>query len=197
MTTKVVKSTSNLAGIDWSITSPAICIHPMQEKWDWRRCQFYGFSHTDKQLNAVNHDAINLTPYRDVDMEGDLARFDSFASWATSLVQVHRVKRGGLEGYAMGAKGKVFSIAESTALMKYNLWRHNVDLDIYSPTLIKKFATESGRADKDAMLTAFVKDTGWNIKLDLHETDKQKNPSSDMVDSYWICKLLHDSIYAP
>lgn len=93
----------------------------------------------------------------------------------------------------MGAHGQVFSIAESTMMMKYRLWNQGVKLDIFSPTAVKKFAVGTGRADKNQMLTGFSNATHWDIKTVLHETEKQKNPSSDMVDAYWICKMTNDT----
>ena len=39
------------------------------------------------------------------------------------------------------------------------------------------------------MQQAFVEETGVNLKERLQLTDKQWNPSSDIIDSYYICKF--------
>jgi hypothetical protein len=38
------------------------------------------------------------------------------------------------------------------------------------------------------MQVAFITETGYNPKQELNLTDKQWNPSSDIIDSYYICK---------
>jgi hypothetical protein len=54
--------------------------------------------------------------------------------------------------------------------------------------VIKKFATGKGNANKEALQEVFLKETGYNIKEKFNMTEKQWNPSSDIIDSYFICK---------
>jgi Holliday junction resolvasome RuvABC endonuclease subunit len=88
----------------------------------------------------------------------------------------------------MGSKGRVFHIAENTGILKYRLWKYGVDFEAVPPTVIKKFATGKGNADKEKMQTAFVAENNLDIKFELGMTEKQWNPSSDIIDAYWICK---------
>lgn len=100
-----------------------------------------------------------------------------------------------IEGYSYGSKGSsLFNIAENCGIMKYNLQRlHNIQFVEYSPSEIKKFATGKGTAKKDAMYKEFQQETG--IKLDIMLNSKMDgNPVSDIVDSYFIAKLLQHKI---
>ena len=96
-----------------------------------------------------------------------------------------------IEGYAYGAKGRVFHIAENTGVLKYKLFQANIPVEIISPSEVKKKATGKGNADKKAMHIAFMQETGYNLKT-LITPDKKEvtNPVSDIVDSYYVCKAL-------
>jgi len=81
----------------------------------------------------------------------------------------------------------VFHIAENLGLLKYKLkidfcW----DYTLLAPSVIKKFATDKGNANKEMMLSAFQGDTGVNL-AELFESNA-KSPISDVVDAYFICK---------
>jgi Holliday junction resolvasome RuvABC endonuclease subunit len=84
----------------------------------------------------------------------------------------------------MGSKGKVFHIAENTAVLKYLLHESNIPIEIVPPTVLKKFATGSGRAKKEDMHIAFKEQTGIAL------TDRAKigNPYSDLVDAYFLAR---------
>ena len=88
----------------------------------------------------------------------------------------------------MGSTGRVFNIAENAGLLKHYLWKSNISYNVVPPTVIKKFATGKGNANKEKLEQAFIEETGINIKEMLNMSDKQWNPSSDIIDSYYICK---------
>ena len=93
----------------------------------------------------------------------------------------------GLEDYAMGAKGRVFAIGENTGILKYKL--RGYSLSTYPPTVVKKFATDKGNANKELMYETFTEETGVDLK-DFFPSKSEKigNPISDIIDSYYICK---------
>ena len=96
-----------------------------------------------------------------------------------------------IEGYAMGAKGQVFNIAENTGIMKYRLFQSGITLSIISPKSVKKFATGSGNSDKQAMYDAFLAETKLDLRKELQYDKKDiSSPIGDIVDSYYICKML-------
>jgi Holliday junction resolvasome RuvABC endonuclease subunit len=94
-----------------------------------------------------------------------------------------------LENYSLGSKGRVFNIAENTGILKYRLWNFGVEYDVVPPTVIKKFATGKGNATKEKMQEFFIQETQVDLKNKLSMTEKQWNPSSDIIDAYWICKF--------
>ena len=93
-----------------------------------------------------------------------------------------------MEGYSLGSTGMVFNIAENLGLLKHYLYKWNYDYTSVPPTVIKKFATGKGNANKQLLQDVFEENTGYYIKKKLSLTDKQWNPSSDIIDSYFICK---------
>jgi len=82
----------------------------------------------------------------------------------------------------------VFNIAENAGLLKHYLWKKGFEYHTVPPTVIKKFATGKGNANKEKLQEAFIAETGVDIKNMLDMTEKQWNPLSDIVDAYYICK---------
>ena len=92
-----------------------------------------------------------------------------------------------IEDYSYGSTGRVFHIAENLGLLKYKLKMEcGWDYTLLPPSVIKKFATDKGNANKDLMLDAFEKDTGTNLAQVFDTTSK--SPVSDVADAYFICK---------
>lgn len=61
-----------------------------------------------------------------------------------------------VEGYADHSPGirSTIALAELGGVLRLVVWRHGVDLAVVAPSQLKKWATGSGRADKDAMMAA-------------------------------------------
>ena len=133
-----------IAGIDYSMTSPCICIFSFKdasEPFDFTRCRIEYLTDTKKYQNTFYHNIRG----RDFEMfDGQTARFDSISEWAVDLLT--GCDSIGLEGYAYGASGQVFHIAENTGVLKYKLHQLMIPLSVYPPSMIKKFATGKGNA---------------------------------------------------
>ncbi len=92
-----------------------------------------------------------------------------------------------IEDYSYGSTGRVFHIAENLGLLKYKFKMEcGWDYTLLPPSVIKKFATDKGNANKELMLDAFEKDTGTNLAQVFDTTSK--SPVSDVADAYFICK---------
>ena len=167
-----------IAGIDYSITSPAICILKNDAG------DFHFFTNKRKKLEL--HHQFHAYDY--MEWETQTERFVNFSTWALSIINANNVDHVFIENYAYAAKGKVFNIAENTGLLKYFLWRQHTPFTTIEPTVIKKFATGKGNANKAAMELAFIKKTGFDPRLMCKQTEKQDNPSSDIADSYFIAR---------
>jgi len=180
-----------IAGIDYSLSSPAICVHEGKE-WDYKNCTFYYLVSKEKFLNTEDSQYLpTLYPQYREDME----RFDRLAEWSISTCLNRGVDIVSLEGYAFGAVGRVFQIAENAGLLKYKLWEQHIGVDIYAPTMIKKFATDKGNCNKEMMIEAFESETGVDIREKCGIINKQWNPISDIADSYYMAKFGFHQIF--
>jgi len=183
-----------IAGIDYSLTGPAICIY-MNEKdedpFSYYKCKFYYLTKIEKYAKPFSQ---NVKGERLVDWNHDCERYRSIADWACEKIQ--GCEWISLEGYSYNSKNsRVFNIAENTGVLKYKLWENDYPVDIISPAEVKKLATGKGNSTKLDMHSAFVKDTGINLKKMV--TPKKKDlasPVSDMVDSFYICKSLYNKL---
>lgn len=183
-----------LAGIDYSMTSPAICVfHGDIGKWHVGLCQFHFLSKVKKYAKLDDFQVLGYE-YPDFSGENECKRYDFISDWAMEIVR--NAKFVALEGYAYSATGRVFHIAENTGLLKWKIWQKHVEpCLIVEPTVVKKFATGKGNASKPEMHEAFKRETGIDLWAKVTPGKKDVgNPTSDLVDAYYICKWLHDSL---
>ena len=97
-----------------------------------------------------------------------------------------------MEGYAYGAKGRVFNLAENMGLLKYKLYKHAIPVTIVEPSKVKKCATGKGNADKQVMYDTFSKETNTDLKS-MFNQKTLSNPVTDVIDSYYVLKALIES----
>ena len=181
-----------LAGIDYSLCGPAVCLFRSNAtgKFSYSGCSFF-FLTENKRQSEIR--CMNVFGERLSDWNSDEHRYESIADWAVDIVM--GCSHVALEGYAYSASGRVFQIAENTGILKYKLYLLSIPVTVIPPTEIKKFATGKGNADKNAMYAAFSHETGVNLKSVL--TPKRADsvsPVSDIVDSYYICKRMFESL---
>jgi len=175
----------NIAGIDYSLRSPAICCLN-GKKWQWSNLTFYFLTTQNSKAKTF---LDNIHGERLCAWDHDAERYCSIADWAQEKIMGSQ--EVSLEGYAYGGNGKVFNIAENTGILKYKMYKDGIPLTIYSPAEIKKFATDKGNADKRQMYESFVRETKKQIMYPIMPKAKKiGNPVSDIVDSYYICKKL-------
>ena len=181
-----------LAGIDYSMRSPSICIFTGTEKeaFTFERCKFHFLTDRKKYADFF---LKNIHGSRFQDWNTEYQRYKSIADWAMDVLE--GCDHIAIEGYSYGSKGKVFHIAENTGVLKYKIHLTGVPLEVVPPTTIKKFATGKGNADKTTMHKFFKNDAGVDLKEEI-TPDKATvdNPVSDIVDSYYVCKYLHDKV---
>lgn len=176
------------AGIDYSMTSPAIAI--CNGEWKIQNCFFFYLTQNKKYEGHFLNGKINgqLFP----EWHSPEERFYIIAQWA--VARIAKCQKINMEGYSYGSTGKVFEIAENLGLLKHYLFKYNHDFKITEPTVIKKYATGKGNAGKDLMEESFIKETGIDLKQVLGMTEKNWNPSSDIIDSYYIGKYLYEKL---
>lgn len=179
-----------VAGIDYSMTNPAVCVYT-GNSFSFESCQFYVM--TDVNVKGTPNN-VQFAPHPNWDTE--IERFHNISDSFYKFIDSFEPKYVGIEGYSMGSRGKVFNIAENTALLKHRLFLGNYKLDIIAPTTIKKFATNTGRADKQKMFETFNQTNSINLGQTIfNNPDKFNSPVSDIVDSYYIAKYMFDKYY--
>jgi len=190
-------------GIDYSLSSPGVCVNTSEEEFRYEDCKFYYLTNTKKyegtfkEKMAFGTSAVEYigAPHRPYNSEPE--RYNNIANWVIDIIKSQPQLMVGklwekhpiiqIEDYSFGSTGRVFHIAENLGLLKYKLkiecgW----DYTLLAPSVIKKFATDKGNANKEMMLHAFQEDTGVNLG-ELFESSA-KSPISDVVDAYFICK---------
>ena len=170
-----------IVGIDYSLSSPCICISSL-DNFDFINCKFYFLTDTEKY--NIDFDNINGDRFDPYDTNEE--RYYNITKWVLSKLQEGDTIY--LEGYSLGSTGMVFNIAENAGLLKHYLWKNKYQYNVVPPTVIKKFATQKGNANKQMLQDVFIEQTEYDIKRKLSMTEKQWNPSSDIIDSYFICK---------
>jgi hypothetical protein len=179
-----------IAGIDYSLNGPAVCVINADQEFSFANCSFYYLTDI-KKISKTFLTNIHGESFQEYD--GECERYDTISDW------VMRVCMGcteiALEGYAYSAHGRVFHIAENTGVLKYKIYQESIPLTIIAPKEIKKFASGKGNADKDLMYQSFVEETSIPLKFIITPDKKDiSSPVSDIVDAYYICKLLYSKI---
>jgi hypothetical protein len=187
-------------GIDYSLSSPGVCINTSIDEFRYEDCKFYYLTNTKKyqgtfkEKMAFGTSAVEYigTPHKPYSSEPE--RYNNIANWAIDIIISQKMNSWSLEhptiqieDYSFGSTGRVFHIAENLGLLKYKLKMEcGWDYTLLAPSVIKKFATDKGNANKELMLGAFQEDTGVNLGVLLDSS--VKSPITDIADAYFICK---------
>lgn len=179
-----------ICGIDYSISSPAIVKAELDDDLEIIGIDYISFSSTLKNCKLDDHLVHNVKK----NFRNDIERFQFLRDNVEEFMYMENYEPDyvAIEGYAMGAMGKVFNIAEATVLTKEMVYNHGTPLRTYTPSAIKKFATGNGSAGKVSMWEQFNKEE--QEFLDLSHLVDLKNPQEDIIDAYWIMKLLQTEL---
>ena len=104
----------------------------------------------------------------------------NYLTWWGIINEIIKLYRG--DFYA------VCQIAENAGLLKYKIYQEKLNCVLFAPKEIKKYATNNGNASKELMEQFFIQETNIRLKKILNQPEKQWNPSSDIIDSYYIAK---------
>ena len=174
------------AGIDYSMTCPAIAIWDSTKTLSFENCHFFFVKKEPKFIRDYKNVHGILMP----EYENDVDRFDKLSDIVLTILKKFDVKKVCLEGYSMGSsKGLVFNIAENGGLLKYKMFKNQIEFITPAPTQIKKFWTEKGNAKKDLMHDTLLQKENVSVES-LIGVDKMKSPVSDIVDSYAMLQFL-------
>lgn len=186
----MVESKHVIAGIDYSMSCPAICLYFTNTK----KYKIFFFTDTKKYIQQYCNNTISGVYFSKEDHDSDESRFNSLSDKVIDLLYEYACMNVAIEGYSMGSKGRVFGIAENTGLLKHKLWKNNIRYEIYAPKAIKKFATGSGNANKNLMYDYFLNETRLDLRSELQYNAKDVgSPIADIVDSFYICKYFFNN----
>jgi len=176
------------AGIDYSISSPAVCVYNSDLPFKFSNLDFFAMP-LSKKIDGV-YDNIrvdqNLGP-----KANPMDRYETLADGCVNFMKVRGVTHAFLENYAFSARGRVFHIGENCGLLKYKMHKAGIIVDVIAPTEAKKFATGKGNAKKEEMVAQFKEDTGvdlWEHFIIANSTKSIPSPIDDLADSYFLLK---------
>ena len=176
-------------GIDYSLTSPAMCI---MAKPNIANCMFYYLTINKKLVGTFK----NAVGYLHQDHYSEQERYDNIAEFFLNKIPLEHKKVPDIfiEDYSFGSTGRVFHIAENAGILKYKFWEVGYKFDTVAPTTVKKFATGKGNADKAKMYEAFKNETGEDFNMLLNKNLTLGSPVTDIVDSYYIAKYGYEKV---
>ena len=183
----------SVIGIDYSFTSPSICILGD----DFASSKFYFMNSVKKVcVKALNYDGTRLV--KD-DFIHDVQRYDHVSDWAIEKIMKYYRKgetRIFLEGFSFGSTtGKIFNVAENGGTLKYKLYKHLGEIPtLFAPTSVKKFYTGQGNCGKDSMVFKLYQSENKDVMKELGMSGQVKSPVHDIVDSYAIALLGRHTI---
>lgn len=182
---------TTIVGIDYSLTSPAICVNNIDDN----KIKFYYLTTKKKWLGKQSD---NIIGYEHKEWTDPIERFKNISDFILDILYTNPLfdqpnYQIFIEGYSYGSKGQgLFQIAENCGILKYRLQDKGYTYETVVPSVVKKGATGKGNADKDMMYESFLKETKINLKKVL-DTEKCGNPLSDLVDSYYIQKVGYEN----
>ena len=185
------KKQTTIVGIDYSLNSPAICI--ADDNFDFNKCSFHFLTSKKKHIGKFGK---NIFGYEIKDYNTPIERFSNISNWALDIIHKHKSNTAKvfIEGYSFSSKGQaVFQIAENCGILKYRLQMSPSMLyDTIVPSVVKKYASGKGNADKQLMYDSFKKHTKIDL-MKMFDMEKLNNPVTDIVDSYYIAKVGYEN----
>ena len=185
------KKQTTIVGIDYSLNSPAICI--ADDNFDFNKCSFHFLTSKKKHIGKFGK---NIFGYEIKDYNTPIERFSNISTWALDIIHKHKSNTAKvfIEGYSFGSKGQaVFQIAENCGILKYRLQMSpSILYDTIVPSVVKKYASGKGNADKQLMYDSFKEHTKQDL-LKMFDMGKLNNPVTDIIDSYYIAKIGYEN----
>jgi Holliday junction resolvasome RuvABC endonuclease subunit len=173
-----------IAGIDYSYTSPAICVYDTTKEFKFDNLKFYNVNGTKNRAGQYGNISIDLFP----EYETTEQRFRNICIWASAVLSLNKVEEACIEGYALGSSsGLVFQIAENASLIKQFMDLNDIKFTTPTPSQVKKNFTGKGNAKKDVVVETFYKTMGIKVHEILGIKEMAK-PIDDICDSLAVLR---------
>lgn len=186
-------ATEVVAGIDLSLSCPAVCVVPVttSSKITVPLADVQIYYLTDTKSRVI--ETPNIHGELMGSWSSEAQRYESIADWVLGVVQRNNVAAIHLEAHALTTANPLsfIKLVENAALLKYLLYKEAIPVMTIPPSVIKKFATGRGNAKKDQMVARFEAEQGINLRqiFGLKSTAKTSSPLHDIVDSYYIAMM--------
>ena len=185
-----------MAGIDYSMTCPSVTISKFTPEFSYKNCTQYFLTDNKKFQKCWDNQIFGNKMPNDYSCAEE--RFDNLSNFFIGIMKGYNVTDVAIEDYSMGSRGRVFHIAENTGILKHKVWKSfGISIKYYAPTHIKMFACGKGKgnANKDVMYNQFQTETLVDLREKLAYTSETiGSPIADLVDSYFVCKRLHNEL---
>lgn len=165
-----------VAGIDYSMSSPALCIYDTSKELKFENLLMFSLSEQKTKVGTFGNIRLDLLPPWSSPEE----RYHNNALWVRDIFLEHGVQEYAMEGYSMGSSsGLVFNIAENGGAVKQMLWKAGiVQKESPSPSTVKKYHSGKGNSKKEPMVDAF----NDLFMVQIHDLLKLKAPYVKPVD---------------
>lgn len=179
-----------VAGVDYSMSSPSICVYDTESGDLSHQNCFYFYKQVVPSIKEMNRicqlDLVNIFPGYQSKFEDEFTKVFCLADWGYSIIREMKVELVALEGYAFGASGRVFNIAEATGLFKMFLRLNKIPLLTFAPSQIKKVFSGKGNSNKNAMIKFYNDKYSVNMWDIFGVEEKDETPIADLIDSHAI-----------
>jgi Holliday junction resolvasome RuvABC endonuclease subunit len=157
-------------GIDPSLSGTAFVL-----KVDGKVEDYWFFTDVVRTSRASDHAILNKA--------SGIERLNRIYDFYMQLTRTVKFDRVGIENYAFGAKSNsVFQIGGCGELLRLHTYRSSIPYKEYEPSVVKKFGTGDGTAQKSQMVLAAFKE-GFDV------SEYGKN-GEDLADAFWIATLV-------
>lgn len=169
-----------VAGIDYSMNSPAIAVYNTVKEFKFENILLYNINTIKKYSGVYNNIRIDLQkPFSSPE-----ERFLNNASWAIDILLTNKVESVILEGYSMGSNsGLIIQIAENGSVLKQGMHLAKIAFQTPSPKTVKKCFSGSGNAKKEDMILEFENKFNIDIGKIIGQNNKNTSPCNDLVDA--------------
>lgn len=162
------------AGIDYSISCPAICLYSGDSKTPKiADCHFYYLTSVKKYVGKWGGFTGEAYPKWTHPME----RYDKISQWAFD--KIHMADTVYIEDYGFNANGRITDLAEHTGVLKYRLWQEYMKYSPVSIGSVKKALTGKGNASKEQIGKIWAKEIPPVFT-------SGKSPIADCIDAYGV-----------
>lgn len=178
-----------VAGIDYSISSPSLCIWDTETDFTHKNFKFFVLEKSTTKKEQKRRETLSEEWKNNISIKNkclilkeNIPEYIVMADYFVSILSEYGVKKVFMESYAYAGKGKVFNLAEATGLLKTFICLSGIKIKLYEPLHVKKIFTGNGRASKERMIDSYNEKFSLDIRK-IYGINMSDSPLSDIVDS--------------